>query len=230
MAGRWVPAGVDVGRTYPAAVAGNSRNYAPAPFNTDGSPNAQFEVFFAAETERYAALCRELGIVELHCPWYGKDWAELAHAKDVRDLTGYTYARWLTAHQRLIDIAAPFAGPDLIVEFPMSGSGPLPQAIDDLSGYIAMRPESDYLFVQGNGTDNDGVWGAPDQPTENQKDAALDPAARFGCQMIQPYTTYTPRLVFDQVRRMHGDYLEVYLPTFEGGPVAEWQTEIAAFS
>ncbi len=60
----------------------------------------------------------------LHLAWYGQDWAELNHGKEVLALRGYTFENWLKAHQRLIDIGLKYAGEGLAVELPFSGHGP----------------------------------------------------------------------------------------------------------
>ena len=104
----------------------------------------------------------------LHLAWYGQEWAELNHGKEVRAVPGYRYDRWLVAHKRLLDIGLKHAGPNLAVEFPLSGYGPLAEASAALADHVIAKAGagSDWIFVQANGWGPGGEWGAPDPKTE----------------------------------------------------------------
>src|SRR5438067_4533772 len=160
MAGRWTPARVfDAGSPFYTLSSGEK---VPTPFYADGSPNLVVELAYDEFVGRLAAWSRANGVSLLHLPWYGQDWAELNLAAQVRSAPGYSLNAWLDAHRRLVDIAARYAGPDLAVEFPLSGSGPLaggPSAA--LADYIVSTAGagSDRFFVQANGWGPNGDWG-----------------------------------------------------------------------
>ncbi|HUT89682.1 MAG TPA: hypothetical protein VMY37_09310, partial [Thermoguttaceae bacterium] len=128
MAGRHTPAGVfdRECRFYLGGRGG--REKIPMPFMEDGSPNTVFEKEYDAFVARLAAWCRAHDVRLLHLAWYGQDWAELNHGKEVRSQAGYRYENWLRAHVRLIDVGLRYAGEDLAVELPFSGYGPLTEA------------------------------------------------------------------------------------------------------
>lgn len=226
MFGRWVAPTAQVGRTY--AVSGGTGR-CPVPFNTDGSVNDKAVTYHAERSAALAAWCRTNGVPILHLPWFGRDWAEIANGTDVRNLAGYSYANWLAAHKRIVDEVAHLAGPDLSLEFPMSGSGPLTKPgfpfIEDMTAYLPTKIDPRYVYVQANGVDNDGVWGAPDQATEQAKDAAWSPAVLRGLQMINP-GAYDWTAVYAQKARVGGRYLEVYCPSFSGTGSAQLRAEI----
>ena len=56
----------------------------PVPFLPDGPPNEVFEAEYERFVARLAAWCRAHGVRLLHLAWYGQDWAELNHGKEVR--------------------------------------------------------------------------------------------------------------------------------------------------
>ncbi|MDH7571404.1 MAG: hypothetical protein QHJ73_17645, partial [Armatimonadota bacterium] len=95
----------------------------PAPVLPDGLPNVVFEREYDRFVGRLARWCRANGVRLLHLPWYGQEWAELYHGREVRALPGYTYDNWLRAHRRLLEIGLKHSGPRLSVEFPLSGHG-----------------------------------------------------------------------------------------------------------
>ena len=100
----------------------------PAPFTEDGVSNAIFEREYEALVARLSQWCRTQEIHLLHLAWYGQDWAELNHGREVRALPGYTFENWLRAHQRLVDIGLKYAGEGLAIELPFSGYGPCCEA------------------------------------------------------------------------------------------------------
>jgi hypothetical protein len=222
MFGRWMPANAEVGRTY--VVSGGSGK-APVPFNTDGSPNQKAIDYYIEQTERIAAECRRQGVTTLHQPWFGRDWAEIAHGSDIRALTGYTYANWYHPHEMLFDATFHLAGPDLVMGWPMSGSGPLtgnaPFIRDMTTHMLAVAgPANPYLFVQANGVNDGkagnasrGVFGAPDAATETAKRQDTNAGVLRGSQAIQPidfdWTAY-----FAEVDSFKATQNEVYSTSF----------------
>jgi len=186
MAGRWTPARVfDAGSPFYTLSSGEK---VPTPFYADGSPNLVFEQAYDEFVGRLAAWSRANGVSLLHLPWYGQDWAELNLGPEVRSAPGYSLNAWLGAHRRLVDIAARYSGPDLAVEMPLSGSGPLaggPSAA--LADYVVSTAgaDSDRFFVQANGWGPNGDWGTTSATTEAQFDQIWLKPVRRGEQAIQ---------------------------------------------
>lgn len=203
----------------------------PAPFLADGSPNATFEREYEALVARLAKWCRERDVPLLHLAWYGQEWAELNHGREVRALEGYTYERWLTAHKRLIDIGLRHAGDELAVEFPLSGHGPLTEAASDLAHHIIERvgPDSPRILVQANGWGPNGEWGAPNAATEAAFDRVWALPVRRGLQMIQP-RRYDWAACYERLRSVDATYAEVYAPSFTLEGRDELARQVAEFA
>lgn len=218
MAGRHTPRGVfEKGcRFYERpARADPQRRRVPVPFLADGSPNAVFEAAYEQFTARLARWCRSRGVRLLHMAWYGQDWAELNHGREIRRLKGYSYANWLGAHTRLMDIAFRHAGDDLAVEFPFSGYGPLTQAAMDLAVHAERRlgAWSPRFFFQANGWGPRGDWGAPTPATEAAFDRVWARPVFRGQQAIQP-RDYDWAALYVLLRQNRATYCEVYTPSF----------------
>ena len=96
-------------------------------------------------------------------PWYGQNWAELNHGKEIRSLEGYSFANWLRAHLRLLDMGLAVAGNDLAVELPFSGYGPLTEAASQFADHVVTKlgPHNQKFYWQANGWGPNGDWGAP---------------------------------------------------------------------
>lgn len=205
----------------------------PTPFTSSGGVNAPFEAAYRDLVERLAGWSRANDVRLLHLSWYGQDWAELNHGKEVRARPGYSQAAWLRAHERLVDIGASVASADLAVELPLSGYGPV--AHNGLAAALAQRvidrvgPSSPRFFVQANGWSPSGEWGAPDASTEAAFDEVWDLPVRRGLQAIQPQD-YDWSAAYARLRAVGATYAEVYLPSFEGARAAELRREAAAFA
>jgi len=229
MAGRHTPARVfdDGCRFY---VRGASKEKVPAPLLEDGSPNAVFERHYEALARRLADWCRAHGVRLLHMAWYGQDWAELNHGKEVRALAGYSYANWLRAHTRLVDIALAQAGADLAVEFPFSGYGPLTEAAAALANHVVARigPWDDRFFCQANGWGPKGDWGAPSAETEAAFDRVWARPIFRGQQAIQP-ADFDWAALYRRLRTNRATYGEVYAPSFSKPGREALAREILAF-
>jgi hypothetical protein len=137
-------AGIDTPSQVFAAGANSILNSAgqriPLPWGAGSTPthfvpNTAFEAAYRSMVSQLAAYDIAHGIHELHLPWYSDQWAELYLGPDVERAPGYSYQNWLTGHERLLQIAMAYAGPSLIVEFPLTGVG-AGQADMDLSRYI----------------------------------------------------------------------------------------------
>ena len=229
MAGRHTPGSVYAAGS-PSYVIPGGR--VPTPFTPDGSPNTVFERAYDREVARLAAYARANGIRLLHLPWYGQDYAELNNGAEVRAQPGYSYENWLVAHERLIDIAASHAGPDLAVEFPLSGYGPLVAAAGDLADAVLDRSRASgkTIFVQANGWGPNGDWGARDPTVEAQMDAAVWPkAVDRGEQAIQP-DDYDWPAMYRSLRQNRATYAEVYVPSFGKARSAELAAELRRFA
>jgi hypothetical protein len=231
MAGRHTPARVfDKGcRYYLAGRSGMEK--VPVPFLADGSPNTAFETEYDAFVARLAAWCRGHGVRLLHLAWYGQEWAELNHGKEVRAEAGYSYEAWLRAHTRLIDVGLKHAGPDLAVELPFSGYGPLTAAALDLADHVLAKtgPWNPTFFCQANGWGPGGDWGAPSAGTEAAMDRLWQKPICRGQQAIQP-RDYRWKPLFDKLYENRATYCEVYAPSFSLEHKDELAEEIRKFS
>lgn len=217
MAGRHTPTRVfDKGcPSYAKRSPQGAREKVPAPFTADGASNAIFEQEYEALVARLAQWCREQQVHLLHLAWYGQDWAELNHGREVRALPGYTFENWLRAHQRLVDIGLKYAGDGLAVELPFSGYGPCCEAAASLADHVIERigPSRPLFFCQANGWGPQGDWGAPDPQTESRFDEVWKRPICRGQQMIQP-RDYDWPVVFRKLYENQATYCEVYAPSF----------------
>lgn len=242
MAGRWTPERVfNAGCPYYLKSGTNEK--VPRPFTADGSPNTIFESEWNAFVGRLETWCRSRGVRLMHLSWYGQDWAELNHGAEVRALTGYTYARWLNAHQRLLGLGLTHADAYLAVEVPFSGYGPLSSntgspVARDLATYVLnsignCRPR---FFCQANGWGPTGDWGAPTAETEAAFDSDVWPKQLYrGQQMIQPQDYDNWPGIFQQLYTNKATYCEIYPQSFytnAGAPqphLTQLQGEISRF-
>jgi chitodextrinase len=230
MAGRHTPARVfEAGSPFYTLGSGEK---VPTPFSPDGSPNVVFEQAYDEFVGRLAAWSRANGVRLLHLPWYGQDWAELNHGLEVRSAPGYSLNAWLGAHRRLIDIGARYSGPDLAVEMPLSGSGPLangPSAA--LADYVvsAVGAASERFFVQANGWGPSGDWGTTSATTEAQFDQIWLKPVRRGEQAIQA-EDYDWPVLFATLYANDATYAEVYLRSFSLARKASLAAEINTFA
>jgi hypothetical protein len=153
MAGRWTPDRVFAAGAY--SYTSNAGDKMPAPFAPNGTPgNPVFEREYGATVAWLASWSRAHDVSVLHVPWYGFLWAEIYNGDEVEALPGYSWESWLEGHSRLAAIALSYSGPDLAVEFALSGhwgthgagAGDVADAIVDVSG-----PDSGEAIVQGNG-------------------------------------------------------------------------------
>ena len=203
----------------------------PTPFEADGLPNRVFEAEYESLVARLATWCREKDVHLLHLAWYGQDWAELNHGKEVRAAPGYSYEAWLTAHKRLIDIGLKNAGRGLAVELPFSGYGPLTDAASEFADYIIAEcgPDCDEFYCQANGWGPAGDWGAPTAATEAAFDEVWAKPIRREQQAIQPFDFDWPTM-YANLRNNRSVYCEVYAPSFLGKRRHELAQEVRRFA
>lgn len=255
MAGRWTPAAIltsmGTNYTFPCAQIAGSNALAPKPFSTAGvAGNPVFEAAYAALLEELADWYDANDAYLLHCSWFAMDYAELNNGAEVRAAAGYTQQRLIDGHKKLIEIAQDVAAahPGIVMEFPLSGYGPLTStsgATPAVSPSLADKLVTEFgsnnnkAVIQANGWSNTGQWG-----TTAANDTAFDvcwnrPLAH-GVQAIQPwgvsstYPQYTAAQISNalaQASAVSANYLEVYLPSFRsvnGGaawaaPIATWK-------
>jgi hypothetical protein len=230
MAGRHTPAWVFAAGS-PFYRREGTGEQVPSPYEGDGAPNTAFESAYAELVSRLAAWCRTHGVRLLHLAWYGQDWAELNHGREVRALPGYAYQRWLEAHTRLIDIGLAHAGPELTVELPFSGYGPLTDAALAFAAHVVGRigPADPRFFCQANGWGPGGEWGAPNEETEAAFDRVwVQPVCR-GLQAIQPQDYDWPAM-YRRVYDTAATYCEVYAPSFTQARRSQLAHEVQQFA
>lgn len=210
----------------------------PTPFNSNGSPNLQFEAAYEDFCNELADWAVAHGVKLLHLSWYAQAWAELNHGAEVRAQPGYSYANWLNSHKRLVDIGYRVwqAHPSLTIEWPLSGYGPISgntPAAKDLANYMISKwgAGSDDFRGQANGWGPNGVWGASTATTENQLTSEVKPINfKRGIQAIQPTTNWTDAQVesmLDELTEWTADYCELYTPTLLGASGTKWNNAIA---
>lgn len=221
-------------------VEGGNTFFSPTPWKADGSPNQVFEDGYAEFIPHLAQWCRTrpnpVGL--LHLAWFGQAWAELNHGIEVRSTPGYTQARWLAAHIRLVNLGLALSDETLSIEFPFSGYGPVNNLVDDIGDHIVsvVGPWSPRVFVQANGLGPasaqavDGDWGAPNANTEAIFDANVwtRPLLR-GQQMIQPFNYPDWAGIFAKLYLNSATYIEVYLPSFNLQHAPQLREEILKF-
>jgi hypothetical protein len=228
MAGRHTPARVfDAG--CPSYLHRGER--VPVPFLPDGAPNEVFEAEYERFVARLAGWCRAHGVRLLHLAWYGQDWAELNHGKEVRAQPGYSYEAWLHAHVRLLDIGLKQADESVAVELPLSGYGPLTAAAVALADHVVERvgPTNPIFFCQANGWGPAGDWGAPDARTEAAFDAVWRRPICRGQQAIQP-GDYDWSALYRRLAENRATYGEIYAPSFTGPRGAQLAEEVRKFA
>ncbi len=194
---------------------GGEGDRVPSPMLADGSPNLAFEREYESLVARLAAWCRRQRVALVHLAWYGRDWAELSHGKELRALEGYSYENWLRAHKRLLDIGLKHAGRGLAVELPLSGHGPLTEAAVALADHVVAKigPSNPIFFCQANGWGPGGDWGAPTAETEAAFDRVWQRPICRGQQAIQP-ADYDWGVLFGRLYENRATYCEVYAPSF----------------
>ena len=153
LAGRWTPKRVFDAGAYSFVTRGGQR--VPKPFSDSGrAGNPVFEREFDAVVAKLVAWARKNSVSLVHLPWYGYLWAEIYHGEDLQATSGYSYAAWLAAHKKLVQLAYARAGNGVAIEFALSGHwGGRNAGSTDVSNAIVgvAGTWSPYMFVQGNG-------------------------------------------------------------------------------
>ena len=219
MAGRSTPARVfDAGAYWYRLDTGER---APKPFSDTGvAGNPVFEREYEAMVASLASYARASGIRVLHLPWYGGKWAEINCGTDVGNAAGYSWEAWLEGHKRLFDIALRYAGPDLAIEFPMSGHWQAhPGGGSELASYMLSRTGSwsPRLLVQGNGL---GEWTSKPTRLDIYHGMQMAYASSYDWADIYAFLESAPPSVS----------VEVYAGSFSLAGSAQLRSEIASFA
>jgi hypothetical protein len=218
MAGRWTPDRVFAAGAY--SFTSRAGDVIPTPFAPNGTPgNPVFEREFDKTVAWLAGWSRDHDVALLHVPWYGFLWAEIYNGDEIEALPGYSWASWLEGHRRLADIALSYSGPDLAIEFALSGhwgthgagAGEVSDAIVDLSG-----PNSGQAIVQGNGH---GVYNnkTTNRPIVHAK-------------QMYDGKDYDWAMLYSILVTNDERYLEVYTTSFTQPNKASLAAEIAKFA
>ncbi len=153
MAGRWTPDRVFNDGAYSfTSAAGDTM---PAPFAPNGTAgNPVFEREFGETVTWLADWSRAHDVSVLHVPWYGFQWAEIYNGSEIEALPNYSWTSWLEGHRRLAEVALAHGGPDLAIEFAMSGHwGARGAGANDVTNALIgiAGDNSPELIIQGNG-------------------------------------------------------------------------------
>jgi hypothetical protein len=203
MAGRYTP-----GRVFGAGAYSYTSSHGykmPCPFNpaTGKGGNPVYEKYFRETVTRLATWCRVNGVRTMHLPWYGFLWAEIYNGDELEKVKNYTFEAWLAGHRKVAQIAQDIGGPDLAVEFPLSGHwGTTKGAAGEVGRMLTsvFGEDCPYLVVQGNG------MGSYNQACTSQP-------IRHGKQMYDA-ADYDWAELYDLLRRKNEEYLEVYTQSF----------------
>jgi hypothetical protein len=195
---------------------------APVPFHTDGTVNSEFVALFTQEANWFYGQCLAVNAALASLPHWGDNFAELNNGAQLRGLTGYSYANWLTAHKALINVIdAIYAANGFLIpyEHPLTGCGPLSGAFpasNDIGAYLAnLRGLNTYVSAQGTGLNPWGVgfWGTTSQATEILLRAGYNNNVGHLAQMINPiaYTDTQWRQIINACISQRVIGLEVYV-------------------
>lgn len=245
----------------------------PAPWrNGYDTFNTDFEADYDDLCSALAQWCRDNSVPLLHMGWFGHNYSEVHRGQAVQAIqSGPTYdtlgasaggdtlnggrrLQFIDAHKRLVDIAYPYSGADLCIEFPLSGSGPISDAdvnksvIDWLADHFESKTGGGWnprLAMQANGwggTDQSGVqyagdWGASPLAQETYKDRVWSRTVVRGEQDIYPASGAEDQSVrwqrmFTSLTNNQATYGELYdvpLNGMSASAEATFQAQVAAW-
>jgi hypothetical protein len=187
----------------------------PLAFQTNGQPNSTFETGWKALTDRLITWSNSHSVKLIHFSWPGLLWAELALTNQMMNQSGYSYAVVRDMHFRLIDYALSHTGVGTSVEFPSTGHCPN-SLLMDIRSHVLASQYSGRAILQSNNVSptSGGVMGTP---------------PRRSAQVVSASNTYDWYAVYQKVRSMSAEYLEVYTPSFTGGTSYQLRQQISAF-
>ena len=241
MAGRHTPAATLTGMGNDYTATNTAGEAWPLPFSRAGTAgNPVFEQAYAALAHDVAAWYAANGSTLLHHSWFAMDWAELNHGKEVRAVPGYTQARWLEGHKRLVTaVASATEGMGVVNEWPLSGYGPLTEVSPQLADHMVSLFAEPECSIQGNGWSFEDQWGAATPAVRVLMDKCWERPLTHGLQAIQPwggtnqpqYTAAQVTAALGQATEVDAAYVEIYAPSLRastGGAV--WAQPLAAWS
>ena len=167
-------------------------------------PNTVFETGYQATVKQLAAYARANGIRLLHLTWYGGGAAEIYNGPEVIAAPGYSVQNFLKGYERLVDIGMAMAGPDLTVEFPLSGTGTRAIVIP-LEAYMSAKFGSNNpaLITQFNSL-------------TDQLPAATPPAnGVYVTRQMKAQGDYNWVTVYSTLVNQKSESVEVYLQSFD---------------
>lgn len=218
MAGRYTPS-FRLGNSfvYSGSATGGlgAGSRVPLPFTQTGGVNTTFEAGWKALVDRLIIWARNNGVTLLHFSWPGLLWAELALIDEMMRQPGYSYAIVRDMHFRMIDYALAHTGSLTSVEFPSTGHCPN-QLLMDIRSHILALPQQGRVILQSNNL----------SPTSGG--VMSSPPRRAG-QVVSASNSYNWALVFQKVRSISAEYVEVYTESFSGGTSQQLKTQIASF-
>jgi hypothetical protein len=188
----------------------------PLPFTATGGPNVAFESAYDAFVGRLADWARSNGVRLVHLSNFGEKYSELNYNRQVRSAPGFSVSAFISAEEQLANIGLKYAGPDLALELPMSGSGPLLQVVPPLVSHIAQEDTSDHdlLIIQANGWGPAGYW-SNSAATGHDLDSVFATSVPRALQMIQS-GNYDWSTLYAAARQIRAIYVEVYAGSFLG--------------
>jgi hypothetical protein len=227
MAGIYTPASVFAAGS-PSYVEDGKR--VPLPFTASGSPNAPFDAAYDSFVGRLTAWARTSGVRLVHLSNFAEDYSELNYDLDVRSAPGFSIDAFINAEEQLVNIGLKYAGSDLAVELPMSGSGPLVQVVPAIVSYIARQDAArDELFIiQANGWGPAGYWGNT-AATGHKLDSVFATSVPRALQMIES-GNYDWSTLYAAARHIRALYVEVYAGSFVDSARSALAAQTRAFA
>jgi hypothetical protein len=228
MAGIYTPASVfAAGSPYYTDTDGKR---VPLPFTATGDRNAPFESAYDSFVGRLTAWARSNGVKLVHLSNYGEKYSELNYDRQLRSSPGFSVNAFISAEERLANIGLKYAGTDLALELPMSGSGPLLQVVPPIVDYIARADAArhELLIIQANGWGPAGYWSSS-AATGHNLDGVFATSVPRALQMIQS-GDYDWPVLYAAARQIKAIYVEVYAGSFVGAAKGSLAQQAGAFA
>jgi hypothetical protein len=202
----------------------------PLPFTATGGPNAPFESAYDAFVGRLTAWARTNGVKLVHLSNYGEKYSELNYDLQVRSAPGFSVNAFISAEERLANIGLKYAGTDLAIELPMTGSGPLLQVVPPIVNYISREDAArhELLIIQANGWGPAGYWSSS-AATGHNLDSVFATSVPRALQMIES-GDYDWPVLYAAARQIKAIYVEVYAGSFLGTAKGALAQQAGAFT
>jgi hypothetical protein len=166
----------------------------------------------------------------VHLSNYGEKYSELNYDRQLRSSPGFSVNAFISAEERLANIGLKYAGTDLALELPMSGSGPLLQVVPPIVDYIARADAArhELLIIQANGWGPAGYWSSS-AATGHNLDGVFATSVPRALQMIQS-GDYDWPVLYAAARQIKAIYVEVYAGSFVGAAKGSLAQQAGAFA